>query len=171
MMRNFTYVCAIISLLAGWSSGEELPREVERLISKRNEAVTKIDRTMVEELEKLKLQYTKDGDLEAANKTVELIDLYTDASLKEELAGKWRIYDTKNPAYWTGIVTITRELSYSCQGSFGTPNNQGNAGKVAIDKENKKIILGLYEFDASSISKGKLFATFQGDPRTLERVK
>jgi hypothetical protein len=46
---------------------------VQNLIKKRDEAVSQIDITFVRELEKMKLKYTKLGDLESANKIVDLI--------------------------------------------------------------------------------------------------
>lgn len=76
VMKTLAYICLAISLCIEFSVGEEFPSEVQGLISKRNEAVTRIDRTFVAELEKLKVKYTKAGDLESANKTVKLIENY-----------------------------------------------------------------------------------------------
>ena len=56
--------------------GEELPIDIQSLLNKRNQAVAKIDQTLVQELEKLKVKYTKAGELDLANATVALIENY-----------------------------------------------------------------------------------------------
>ena len=156
--------------------GAELPHQVQALVEKRQSAISKINVVFIQELERIKINYTKAGDLDNANLVAGLItqakqdDFLTEKPLKEQLVGKWMIYDTKYPKVWSGVVTITEDLRYSCQGTFGTTNNQSSTGKVAISKD--KIILGIYEFEASGISSGKLFASLpNGDPRTLERIK
>jgi hypothetical protein len=58
------------------SLGDELPDDVQALVAKRDEAISRIDITFVRELEKLKVKYTKLGDLDSANKIVELIAQY-----------------------------------------------------------------------------------------------
>jgi hypothetical protein len=165
-------------------TGAELPHQVRALVEKRQSAINKINLAFIQELEKIKVDYTKAGDLENANLVAGLITqtaqndpnseliqggFHTEASLKEQLVGKWLIYDTKYPRAWSGVVTINKDLHYSCEGTMGTPNNQSNSGKIRINKN--KIILGLYDFDSSSFSSGKLFSSINGDPRTLERMK
>jgi hypothetical protein len=76
-MKNLICICFLSSLFVGYSSGQDLPGDVEWLISKRKEAVAKIDRTLVDELEKLKIKYTRAGDLESANETVKVIENYS----------------------------------------------------------------------------------------------
>ena len=75
-MKRFLFPLILISLFVGLSSGEELPSDVQRLFGKRNEAIAKIDRTFVNELEKLKVKYTKKGDLDSANAIVTLIEQF-----------------------------------------------------------------------------------------------
>lgn len=75
-MKHLFYIGLLSSLFVGHSAGEDLPSDVQWLVTKRNEAVAKIDRTFVDELEKLKVKYTKAGDLESANRTVKLIEEY-----------------------------------------------------------------------------------------------
>jgi hypothetical protein len=52
----------------------EFPSDAQWLISKRAEAIANIDQRFIEELEKLKIQYTKAGDLENANLLLDLIN-------------------------------------------------------------------------------------------------
>lgn len=75
-MKNFIRIGLILSLCVGCGSAEELPNDVQLLVSKRNAAIAKIDHTFIEELEKLKVKYTKAGELESANATVALIDKF-----------------------------------------------------------------------------------------------
>ncbi|MDP0490786.1 MAG: hypothetical protein Q7Q71_07040 [Verrucomicrobiota bacterium JB023] len=85
--------------------GSGLSHDVQQLISKRDRAVERIDQKLIEELEKLKVKYTKAGDLESANKTVELIEKYsakpTDIipNIETELVGKWA---GRSSAGWRG---------------------------------------------------------------------
>lgn len=66
----------LIFVTVAFSVGEELPSDIQSLLNKRDQAVAKIDQTLVQELEKLKIKYTKAGELDAANATVALIDKY-----------------------------------------------------------------------------------------------
>ena len=75
-MKPLIYICFLTALPFGLSSGNELPPDVQRLLSQRDAAVTKIDRVFVDQLEKLKVQYTKEANLEAANATVTLIEKF-----------------------------------------------------------------------------------------------
>jgi hypothetical protein len=61
-------VAAASSLLA-----ESLPQEALTLLKKRQDAISRIDETLVAELEKVKLSAMKRGDLDAANAVVALI--------------------------------------------------------------------------------------------------
>jgi hypothetical protein len=63
-------------LFIGIAHADELPSDVKNLLEKRENAVSAIDKRLVEELEKLKVNYTKRGDLDAANAIVELINNY-----------------------------------------------------------------------------------------------
>lgn len=50
--------------------GSELSNYVIKLLERRDESVKEIDRRLVEELDKLKLEHTKKGDLDSANAIV-----------------------------------------------------------------------------------------------------
>jgi hypothetical protein len=75
MKTHHNIITACLSILLVMNCmGNELPPEAKRLEQQRNEAVLKIDTNYSKELEKIKLMYTKRGDLEAANAIKELID-------------------------------------------------------------------------------------------------
>jgi len=161
--------------------GAELPHAVRTLVEKRQDAISRIDNVFVQELEKIKVNYTKAGDLESANMVAELIKKTKEGdrgfsvdgndsamSLERKLVGKWLIYDTDNPKVWSGVITISEDLAYSVDGKFGAAGYQ--KGNVVLKKENNKIIIGPYEFNVANISTGKIFTRNAG-MRTMERVK
>ncbi|YCM42816.1 hypothetical protein V2O64_16025 [Verrucomicrobiaceae bacterium 227] len=75
-MKHYIQICIVTFSFLGVGAGEELPRDLQELISRRSEAVARIDRIFVGELEKLKINYTKKGDLDSANTIVTLIEKY-----------------------------------------------------------------------------------------------
>ncbi len=56
--------------------GSELPDDVKNLVEKRQQAVNRINSVFVEELKKLKLNYTRTGNLNTANAIVSLVEQY-----------------------------------------------------------------------------------------------
>lgn len=166
------------------ASSGELPQQIQKLDEKRQKAISKINEVFVNELDKIKMNYTKAGDLENANLVADLIkQTMTDdsengisrggesdlGSLKDKVVGKWMVYDTKRPDVWRGIVTITADLTYSCQGSFGT--DKETKGTVTIEKEKSKMLIGPYEFNIANISSGKIITRGGGVARTMERIR
>jgi hypothetical protein len=91
-MKNFICICFLSSLSVAFSLEKEFPSDVQWLVSKRNEAVARIDQTFVEELGKLKVKYTKAGDLENANTVAALIKQTKESNREEgfSLDGEWR---------------------------------------------------------------------------------
>ena len=75
-----------------FSFGIEFPQGVQTLIKKREEAVMKIDKIFIQELEKMKTNYTKDGDLENANLVAGLIKKTKEHDSKDtfDIDGEWR---------------------------------------------------------------------------------
>ena len=65
-MKIPIFSCCIIASLALSASAEDLPGDVQLLIKQRSDAIARIDKSFVRELEKLKIKYTKLADLEAA---------------------------------------------------------------------------------------------------------
>lgn len=72
LLRNFYQII----LLATIASADELPEDLQHLMEKRTEAVAKIDAAFISKLEKLKIKYTKVGDLDTANAIVALIEKF-----------------------------------------------------------------------------------------------
>ena len=84
----FSTVCLLVSPLAG----EPLPSDIQRLVKQREDAIAKIDKTFLQELDKLKLKYAKRGDLDTANQVASLMKTVSGESIpiplpktKEEL--------------------------------------------------------------------------------------
>jgi hypothetical protein len=70
---NAVPVVLLMPLMCFVAFGAELPSDVQRLFEQRNNAIQKIDVKFTEELDKLKVKYTKAGDLESANAILDLI--------------------------------------------------------------------------------------------------
>ena len=68
-------ILCLISIVS-LAHGSEIPNDARQLLEKREEAVKAIDRRLVEELEKLKVAYTKHGELDSANAIVEIVNKY-----------------------------------------------------------------------------------------------
>jgi hypothetical protein len=84
---------AIVILIQAYSAsfGSDLPQQVQRLVDKRQEAISRIDKVFVDELEKIMTSYTKAGDLENANMVAELIKQAKGSARDKEfsLDGEW----------------------------------------------------------------------------------
>jgi hypothetical protein len=91
-------LAATVSFVTLVCADEALPPDVQRVIDQRAAAVAKIDKVYLQELDKLKTKYTKQGNLDVANKLMELIrnqgGVLTN-SLKP-FVGKW-IYQSDDP--------------------------------------------------------------------------
>lgn len=72
MQPHLIIIAALIPIV-GLSSEPELPFDAKRLIQKRDTAFNRINEGLKRELEKLKVKYTKRGDLESANKISDYI--------------------------------------------------------------------------------------------------
>lgn len=75
-MKTHKILLPLIIVLLTFHAGaadEDLPYDIAALQSKRDTKVIEIDRAYVRELEKLKIKYTKLGELETANKIVAMI--------------------------------------------------------------------------------------------------
>jgi hypothetical protein len=84
MKAAFLFLVAA-SILPHVLAEQPLPPDVERVVDQRAAAIAKIDRTYVQELEKLKINYTKQGNLNVANKIANLIL----ESQSDNYVGKW----------------------------------------------------------------------------------
>ena len=84
-----TLVAALLSLVLAKAEG--LPSELASLQEKRERKIAEIDRIYLQELEKLKITYTKRGDLESANLVVSIIAALTKGTDGEN----WMEKDTR----------------------------------------------------------------------------
>jgi hypothetical protein len=127
MKKEFTYYIAITALgvCSQFVTAQELPYDVKVLEQQRNQAVAKIDATYRTELEKMKIKYTKLGDLETANKIASLLkNLETNPSapnVKDDfgVVGKWvfkiegkkRNFNFSSDMSFTGQYTTGQDFS------------------------------------------------------------
>ena len=91
----FTFFTAVSLVHAS-----ELPSDAKSLLIKRHHAVEKIDQKLTQELEKLKVSYTKRGDLDSANAIV-LLMAKVDSKDGGSLAGKLSMEDYLVGTTWT----------------------------------------------------------------------
>ena len=86
MKHKQTYIICALLLGAHIGKAGEIPSEVKSLSERRDEKVKGIDRIYTKELEKLKLKYTKRGDLDGANTVVSIINKVENKSSKSHSA-------------------------------------------------------------------------------------
>ena len=89
---------------------------------------------------------------------------YDQPALK--IVGKWKIFDTGQPKVWSGVITISENMTYSCTGQMGVQGYHN--GNISVSKN--KMSLGPYEFDLATLPTGKIYATNNGD-RTMELIE
>ena len=93
----------LIVLICIPSLRAELPEEAQRLIDMRKEAIEKIDKKFTDELEKIKITYTKRGDLDSANAILDLIrTVPLPIQFDTQFDGKWQFTAAK----WSGIKEL-----------------------------------------------------------------
>lgn len=93
-MKTATLLILSILSWSAWGIAGELPYEVTQLIQKRERAVSQIDKRFSEELESLKIKYTKQGNLSAANAVARLLgeqDAKQDQA-KDPIVGDWDFF-------------------------------------------------------------------------------
>jgi hypothetical protein len=93
--------------LIGITHADQIPSDVQNLLDKRNSAVRVLDKRLVEELEKLKINYTRKGDLDAANAIVELIGKYNTDGVDENVDKDMKATLIGTKWVWFGRETIT----------------------------------------------------------------
>jgi len=133
-------------------SSAEQPQKLTRLITLRNQEVAKIDERFLEALEKLKVQYTKSGDLESANAVVEVItNLKSKDQILDSIVGEWSFkYKGENREYiFTQDFKFSGKYPVSGNPFSGVWKRKGKyiyisradeskrLGKITIDPANK----------------------------------
>jgi|GEM_PF-6213000 len=146
-MKFIILICLICSFSLAFSSEKELPSEVQWLVSKRKEAVAKVDQAFVEELEKLKVKYTKTGDLEKANLVVTLIKQTKsiDGEEKISLDGKWLVNEkvTRTFSGNTMIDQDGKQHSWAYQNGVITIQIGKSWEKLQFDPKNPDVLKGV----------------------------
>jgi hypothetical protein len=97
----------IFLFLVGVTHADQIPSDVKNLLDKRDGAVRVLDKRLVEELEKLKINYTKKGDLDAANAIVELIGKYDTDGADENVDEDIKVTLIGTTWVWYNQETIT----------------------------------------------------------------
>ncbi len=141
----------IIVLTQGSSIGEELPREAEILLEKRQTAMERINERLNEELEKIKADRMGAGDLEGA-KAVDALIADSDKTVKNDSAdpivgttwnylgvnrqkineftflkgGKVRCESSYNDANWRRLDSSTILFGYTSEGGYVVLYSDGN---------------------------------------------
>ncbi len=93
-MKYHTIIIAIATLIAGVNVGhaqaaQNLPSDVSRVIAQRDAEIRKINQHCVIELERLKISYTKRGDLKNAVLVDNLIKEMKAAHATNVIVGRW----------------------------------------------------------------------------------
>jgi hypothetical protein len=145
--HNIITACLSILLVMN-CMGNELPPEAKRLEQQRNEAVLRIDSTYSKELEKIKVMYTKRGDLEAANAINELISKIDLKEANQEIPS----LNQSDP------ISITVKASDSGKEPKATKVFLKKGQKFSIEPNKKD------EWSASGGTKLGKFCNFMGYP-------
>jgi len=72
--KIFLLIVTILSQTYSTLLAADQPQMLQTLVEKHNEAIRKVDKVFIEELQKLKTSYTKAGDLDSANAVVAVIE-------------------------------------------------------------------------------------------------
>lgn len=144
-------ISLFIPILFQFVEAGDVPMAVETVIEGRNQAIKKIDKVYVQELEKLKLGYTKKGDLKNANLVDELIKGGHLSDIEPpKLDGKWHYViegqDKGVIRVFNGGVMIDEQgtrRSFKSQGNLVTiPYSDGQFEKLTLDAKNPDVISG-----------------------------
>jgi hypothetical protein len=88
-MKTVLLILAAVSIFPLAQAEVVLPPDVQIVVDQRAAAIATIDMAYVQKLEKLKQNYTKQGNLEAANRVVELIQNNQKDRIHKMLKAKW----------------------------------------------------------------------------------
>ena len=143
MIERLTRPLAMISLslCCQFVTAEALPEDVETLKAKRNQAVQKIDATYYAELEKLKVKYTKAGNLEAANRINGMLeDLALNSSAvigvdNFSVVGRWVFEAGNRKRYFNfnGDMSFTGQFAVAGDKFSGTWRVEGKRIVLFLD--------------------------------------
>lgn len=157
-MTKCLHHCCCLLLLITLVSASELPDDVQRLIDKRSEAVAQINLKFVRELEKLKIKYTKAGDLDSANAIVALIEKTPVKDVNSVPADPE--FDGTSWAFHNKAGKLG-ELEFLAGGKIKS-DKYPNSGWRRIDKDTIRF---QYDRDDKSPEPGHVIFRFQGAAR------
>jgi len=166
LKRNF-FVITILSTLSLYA---EIPKEAQRLVDSRERAIDKIDEKFIKELEKIKVVYTKKGNLDAANAIVALINSVEDDNT---------VYSNDNTLFSNDTIEgIWKRESTGANVKFdgnGAGTRNGHKFKVVYDKEKDHFTIRSDTFNCV-LSYGPDMktlegSTFRGTKVRLKKIK
>jgi hypothetical protein len=143
-MSRFFFITSIVTVLviAGATSGhaqdaQSIPPDVSRLLAQRDAEIKKINQRCVVELERLKVSYTKRGDL----KNAVLVDnMIKEMKVSHPIVGSWTFDYRGNPRSYTFNEdgSVSGAFLSSGGGFKGIWKADGN--NVVISSESGEII-------------------------------
>lgn len=171
-MKRIWITVTLLATITGSASSEPIPRAAQNLLDKRDQAVSRIDLQLNEELSKVKSQAMRNGDLPEANAIASLID-----SLKKTPANY--VPDPMVNTVWNFLGVRHQkinEFTFLTGGKVKCESTYNNATWRRLDENN---ILFSYGTDESHIvfrvsdAGGKKMSGFHysGRPRHIQRVK
>ncbi len=122
ILKVSTHAFVTLAFMNAISLGTELPEEAQRLIASRKKTIETIDKKFVYELDKIKTNYTKKGDLDSANAILDLIKTVPLPVEIDVLVGNW-LFTSGN---WKGARELRDNgICYVDGKQLGTWNRTG----------------------------------------------
>jgi len=155
-MKHALLILFILFVLPA-THGSELPHELERLNEQRERKIAEIDRIYKQQLEELKIKYTKSGNLDAANQIVAILkELDPVAEPEAETRWEWgsggelvlRPNGVATHTIWNRNGKWRREDDGSIRlqsdsGKAFTIRVEGNLGHVLSLRDSKRTVIKL----------------------------
>ncbi len=136
-MKYITNIIIAVSLLVPLSAAETLPPDVSRVIAMRDTEIKRINQRCVIELERLKVSYTKRGDL----KNAVLVDnLIKGMKARQEIVGSWLFDFRGKPRAYTFHENGSMSGAYASSGSRFNGTWKADGDNVEISNERGEII-------------------------------
>lgn len=144
-MKYHIIIIAIATMIAGLNAShaqavQNLPPDVSSVIAQRDAEIRRINRIYVAELERLKVSYTKRGDLKNA---VLVVKLVKEMKAELEIVGRWSFdFRGKTRAYTfheNGSMTGT----YAVSGSVFKGTWKADGDNVAVINDPGEIIANI----------------------------
>lgn len=129
-MKHITnIIIAAFTMLSPVGAAEKHPPDVSRVIAMRDAEINRINRIYVAELERLKVSYTKRGDL---NNAVLVDKLVKEMKAGQEIVGSWLFDFRGKPRAYTFRENGSMTGAYASSGSVFNGTWTADGGSVAI---------------------------------------